>query len=219
MNEEEAETMLTTSVTKVRMSYYNNRFSFNRLNRNDLTRFSGYLAWELSRMGARETRPFLMATPKDLTTPEAWERAGILHEHREWLVDICVVDRTERSKLHIPILGCESETCESQDTSYHFHEPGARSTYVWDFRKLLFFQAPRLLFVALTKSRINGLERREKLKETLRSCAADYADFWKSSELYVVIFSFQSSRTEEAGTDLGVGINGKALHFSTLPRG
>lgn len=129
----------------------------------------------------------LVAAPHDEATGELLGLHGLAYEHREWLADITVWDRSTRTEF--PVLACESEVAPSHGVGYDFGTAGRNNGYVWDFRKLLFVAAPSLLFVArVNKERGDGtFARLTRLKETIAACASDYATVWQGRALRVIL--------------------------------
>jgi hypothetical protein len=132
----------------------------------------------------------------------------------ELMVDFLVA-RCETDTRQIPITACESEVHQSFGVDYNFDKMKGkqpRNGYVWDFRKLLFFQAERRLFIA----RFNKpLQQLSTLKKTLQDCARDYRRFWNNSELFIVLLPSGKTQKEDFAS-IAVGRNADGLTFENV---
>ena len=104
----------------------------------------------------------------------------------EWMVDFLVVDQESATK-RIPLIACESEMHPNHGCGYSFDpydkDPKYhKDDYVWDFCKLLHFNAPYLLFIARLSDR-NFVT----LEESLNQCAREYRELWQNSRLRIVL--------------------------------
>ena len=147
------------------------------------------LTLDLARIGGSE--PTLVGAPHSPKTKHMLDDAGLRYEHREHMVDFVAVSRL-RANIDLPVVACESEVNPTHGVGYAFDlSPWNRrpmNGYVWDFRKLLHFRAPRLVFVArVNKGRNDQEDRIATLEQTLADCAADHATVWGGSRLDVLL--------------------------------
>ena len=183
-------------------------------NQPQVTAFSMLLALEF---GGRftSTSPVLVGAPKKEKTKQIIQSQDMRYEHMERMVDFLLVDRQSET-LDLPVLTCESEACGDHSPYYGFSlapnwkgklEPA--NGYVWDFRKMLHFRAPHLLFVGRAVK-----NRHDKLKETLVQCAREYRTVWTGSHLHVVLLP--CGRTERRRVQLGKAFGDQELTFKPL---
>jgi hypothetical protein len=161
----------------------------------------------------------LLAAPHDQETSTLLGQHGVGYEHREWLADFTVWDRS--TPVEMPIRACESEVHPSHGVDYNFELwPGTnnpKNGYVWDFRKLLFVSAPSLLFVArVNKEQGDGgqFARLLRLKHTIAACATDYAAVWAGRTLRIVLLP--NGAREADWTILGVSLGNAPLEWEWL---
>ena len=184
----------------------------------DTTGFSAILALRLAPSNYKETK--LIGAPHSKKTHNLLHGRKVEWTHREWMVDFYVVHQ-KSSTFDEPLIACESEAWTGFDVEFTFdfinQKKGkktvceAKNGYLWDFRKLLHFRAPHLLFVA----RVNRPEDRlPKLEKTLASCAKEYAAVWNDSQLSVVLLP--SGHTKKELTRIGTAWDGASLQFENL---
>jgi len=180
------------------------------------TCFSMNLAWELGKKSAND--PLLTGAPHSPKTKDLAKEWGIDYVPREFLVDFCVLEQASSTR-HVPLLGCESEAHKGHGVEYTFEvNPDTNNPvngYVWDFRKLLHFRAPKLLFVARLRNARGDAPgtRMDRLIETLRACAKEYADVWRGSLLYIVLLPPGNRKSDRILIGYGAG---GSLHFEPL---
>jgi hypothetical protein len=150
----------------------------------------------------------LHGAPKTEKTKSILERCGITYLHTEFMVDFCAFESTSPTVLK-PIVACESEAHSDHGCSYTLD--AWNSGYVWDFRKLLHFKSPRLLYVARTNKCHMQFP---VLEQTLRACAADYAATWDDAQLSVVLLP--SGSTQLSLVRIGFAAHGDELRFCDL---
>jgi hypothetical protein len=147
------------------------------------TAFAAAVTWELAPKKARF--PLLYCLPHSKRTRQLLDEHGIQFALVERMVDFLVVEQKSQTK-HTPLIACESEM-NDQGVSYSFDvgPSGPTEGYVWDFWKLLHFNAPHLLFIARVPSAESCIPM---LEITLNQCAGEYHDeLWKGRQLSVVL--------------------------------
>jgi hypothetical protein len=101
------------------------------------------------------------------------------------------------------LVGCESEMHENHGTGYSLDDENG---YTKDFRQLLRFPAPTLLFAARVRTdRLTGLEA------SFAACGGDFRDEWTSKQLLLVLIPSASRRLDLVR--LGVGEPDGSLRF------
>jgi hypothetical protein len=173
------------------------------------TAFAAALTLSLAPVNVRGA--LLFGNPRT-TVQQILNDWGIEYEPEEFLVDFTLISFPTPTRL-TPVLGCESEMYPGHGVEYSFNREGPcrANGYVFDFRKLLMFQAPSLLFAArLVPNRIARLER------TLDQCAKEYCSEWRGRRIHVVLMP--SSRWEEYDVRIGTD-DGHELVFDDLTTG
>jgi hypothetical protein len=132
------------------------------------------------------------------------ESAGVEFVPGEFMLDFVIMDCLTETK-QVPLVACESEMYAFHGTGYGFTGDHG---YVRDFRKLLFFKSPTLLFAAWVPG-----SRLDDVQESLALCAREYADLWEGDRLYVALFPSSYYGCDEVR--LGMGEGGD-LRFSRL---
>jgi hypothetical protein len=136
---------------------------------------------------------------------------------REFIIDF-FLERRGYELILEPLVACESEVHGGHGVDYNFnfdfkssrHRKDPVNGYVWDFRKLLLFPAPNLMFIA----RVNRFDKQmSKLQETLKACAHDYKHFWCGRKLLIVLLPTAKRQKEHAC--VGIGLDGE-LGFRSL---
>jgi hypothetical protein len=180
------------------------------------TAFAAVLAYQIGSPSAAN-QPVLIGAPHSKEkTPKILAKCSIPYEHREWIVDFYVADRRSTT-VELPLLACESEVHKAHgvDYDFSFNSKGPRNGFVWDFRKLLHFRAPKLLFVARVSKGDPDYSRLSTLKCTLRQCAQDYSSVWSShAELYVVLLP--GGQTEQNHASFALSSGGALSKFHPL---
>jgi len=162
------------------------------------TAFSGKLTCALA---PEKGNRFLLAAPRNTVTNyfnTVVADANMEWERREWMIDF-VVEVRETDTFSRPLIGCESEAWNSYDVGHGFEaQVGGqpRNGYLWDFKKLIFFQAPRLLFVA----RVNKPEAQlPELQQSLAQCAIEHAEYWPKREVFLCLLPSGKTQKRFAG--------------------
>jgi hypothetical protein len=134
---------------------------------------------------------------------------GLTYEPEEYMVDFSVINSPLPSRI-TPLVGCESEMYSGHGVNYSFEREGdyRANGYVFDFRKLLMFRAPTLLFVAM-----HVPDRIARLEVTLDQCARDYIAEWQGRRLRVVLLP--ASKWNKYSVRVGVE-DGDGLRFDDL---
>jgi hypothetical protein len=119
-----------------------------------------------TRLAPRPANPVFYGRPRSgsRTLIEEW---GLSYIPGEMFVDFVLSDLRTPADLRI-IIGCESEMHDNHGTGYTLDDENG---YTKDFRQLLRFPAPMLLFAARVRT-----ERLNELEPSLISCAKDFHD-------------------------------------------
>jgi hypothetical protein len=104
------------------------------------------------------------------------------------------------------LVGCESEMCDDHGTGYSLDDENG---YTKDFRQLLRFPAPTILFVARVRT-----ERLSSLEPSLASCAKEFHSEWVPKRLFMVLLPSASTRRDLVR--IGIGEPDGSLGFERL---
>ncbi len=178
-------------------------------------RFRNLLPWDQNtgnafaldltvRLAPRATNPVLYGRPRPGSKKhvEGW---GIRYVPGEMFVDFVAGDLRTPVDLHM-LIGCESEMHPDHGTGA---SPDANNGYALDFRQLLRFPAPVLLFAARVREK--WLSR---LENSLISLAERLRDDWSAKRLLVVLLP--AGYTQRGLVRLGLGKPGESLRFEPL---
>lgn len=133
---------------------------------------------------------------------ESW---GVRYVPGEMLVDFVAGDLRRATDLRM-LVGCESEMHDDHGTGSSLDDDNG---YAKDFRQLVRFPAPTLLFAAMVRtSRISDLET------SLAECARRFRDEWSGKRLYLVLLP--SAKTRRRLVRLGIGERDGSLRFEAL---
>lgn len=178
-------------------------------------RFSDELPWDqntgtafavdlTARLTPVAASPILYGRPR-AGAKKLIEEWGHTYIPGEMFVDFVTGDLPAPADLRI-LVGCESEMCDDHGTGYSLDDENG---YAKDFRQLLRFPAPTLLFAARVRT-----ERLSRLEPSLTSCAKDFHSEWSPKRLLIVLLPSASTRRDLVR--LGIGKPDGWLHFEQL---
>jgi hypothetical protein len=178
-------------------------------------RFSQELPWDQNtgtafavdltlRLVPPVTNPVLYGRPR-AGSKKLIEEWGHKYVPGEMFVDFVAGDLLSSADLRM-LVGCESEMHVNHGTGYSLDNENG---YTKDFRQLLRFPAPTLLFAARVRTKqLSGLE------PSLGSCARDFHDEWSPKRLLMVLLPSAYKRRDLAR--LGIGEPDGSLRFEPL---
>ncbi|AMV24213.1 hypothetical protein VT84_07435 [Gemmata sp. SH-PL17] len=148
-----------------------------------------------------------VANPVLYGRPRAGARAliaewGLSFVPGEMFVDFVLGDLRSPTALRV-LVGCESEMHENHGTGYSLDDENG---YTKDFRQLLRFPAPTLLFAARVRT-----ERLPGLEVSLAACAKDFYEEWSTKRVLLVLIPSASRRLDLVR--LGIGEIEGAVRF------